>query len=30
MYALAVHQLGRAILAGVEGLNLDGAPAEGA
>ena len=30
MYALAVHQLGRAILAGVEGLNLDGAPDEGA
>ena len=30
MYALAVHQLGRAILAGVEDLQLDGAPDEGA
>ena len=30
MYALAVHQLGRAILAGFEDLNLDAAPAEGA
>ena len=30
MYALAVHQLGRAILEGVEGLRLDGAPDEGA
>ena len=30
MYALAVHQLGRTILAGVEGLGLDGAADEGA
>ena len=30
MYALAVHQLGRAILAGVEDLELGGAPDEGA
>ncbi len=30
MYALAVHQLGRAILAGVEDLQLDGASDEGA
>ena len=30
MYALAVHQLGRAILAGVEELELDGASDEGA
>ena len=30
MYALAVHQLGRTILAGVEGLGLDAAADEGA
>ena len=30
MYALAVHQLGRTILAGVENLDLGGVPDEGA